>query len=284
MLTVRWEDPNGKVWNLTTGAQGVKLDMNNSNFMGEFSYNYDESGVKIRGVKYGKIEPTLAIQINPDLSSTAWYNLHMEWWNRANSVLKDGKLFIDRPDGSTVYIDARLAKVPGTSFPYDPGMGFAEPPIEPWMLTSNFSHWWSTLVYQWQFSNGTAVGYTEGAIVSGDELQLTKTLNNVDLEVLKSAPLYPTYAFRNIKKTPSKTEFGAKGSLMQITNKAKGLTGYLRIDTDPILRRVLAQGAPVWGYVSGPMAPLSDDMRVILPKDLADDVLIQLRKRYATPF
>lgn len=110
------------------------------------------------------------------------------------------------------------------------------------MLTSNFSHWWSTLVYQWQFSNGTAVGYTEGAIVSGDELQLTKTLNNVDLEVLKSAPLYPTYAFRNIKKTPSKTEFGAKGSLMQITNKAKGLTGYLRIDTDPILRRVLAQG------------------------------------------
>ena len=30
MLTVRWEAPNGKVWNLTTGAQGVKLDMNNS--------------------------------------------------------------------------------------------------------------------------------------------------------------------------------------------------------------------------------------------------------------
>lgn len=284
MLTVRWEDPNGKVWNLTTGAQGVKLDMNNSNFMGEFSYNYDESGMKIRGVKYEKIEPALAIQINPDLSSTAWYNLHMEWWNRANSVLKDGKLFIDRPDGVTVYIEARLAKVPGTSFPYDPGMRFADPPIEPWMLTSNFSHWLNTLVYQWQFSNGAAVEHTGRAIVSGDELQLTKTLNNVDLAVLKSAPLYPTYIFRNIKKTPSKTEFGAKGSLMQITNKAKGLTGYLTIETDPMQRKVLVQGAPMWGYVSGPMAPLSDDMRVILPKDLADDVYVALHQRYATPF
>lgn len=284
MLTVRWEAPNGKVWNLTTGAQGVKLDMNNSNFMGEFSYNYDESGVNIRGVKYGKIEPALAIQINPDLSSTAWYNLHMEWWNQANSALKDGKLLIDRPDGTTVYIDARLAKVPGTSFPYDPGMRFAEPPIEPWILTSNFSHWWGTLVFQWQFSNGVAVEHTGGAVVNGDELQLTKSLSNKDLALLKSAPLYPTYIFRNIKKTPSKTEFGAKGSLMQITNKAKGFTGYLTIETDPMQRKVSSQGLPVWGYISGPMAPLSDDMRVILPKDLADDVYVALHQRYATPF
>lgn len=285
MLTIKWRDPRGKEWDLTTGAQGVKLDMNNSDFMGDFSYVYDSSGDYLQGVKYGRISPNLSVQIDPNLTGSDWYKKHIEWWNLAQSTTKTGRLTIRRPDGIIVYIDARLAKVPGTKFPYDPGMKFAEPPVEPWMLTSDFTHWLDVGEHWWQMFEGSPYSHTAKAIVSGDELDLSKTLTSTEIELLKAAPMYPRYDIYGVKSDASTLEFGPTSAKMKITTEGKGVSNTIRITTDPLRRKIATDDdRPRWNWVSGPLAPIAEDFRVILPRSLSSSLILNLPRPYATPF
>lgn len=155
-LKVEWQDPRGKVWNLTPGTEGVLLDVGQSDFtLSKIEHNYIRGNTQWSSAQVQRAEPSLKVLVGDTLTGMDYYRVADEWWGAANSPFETGVLKITRPDGEVRTLTARLRDTPGTEYKYDPGAGFEDNEGEAWLLTSDDSYYQGAEQAVW-FGGGQA--------------------------------------------------------------------------------------------------------------------------------
>lgn len=140
-LQAIWTDPRGKEWNLTTGEQGVILDMDLEGLQWpEVSHTFAHGDMVRSASRVKRARHDLKVLVGWDRTGQDYYNLADEWWGQANSPFKAGRLTFTRPDGQTRSRRLVLADTPATSYRFDPGLGQENGP-ELWPLTGDGAYW-----------------------------------------------------------------------------------------------------------------------------------------------
>lgn len=140
-LQVVWTDPRGKEWNLTTGEQGVILDMDLEGLQWpEVSHVFAHGDMVRSASRVKRARHDLKVLVGWNRTGQDYYNLADEWWGQANSPFKAGRLMFTRPDGQTRSRRLVLADTPATSYRFDPGLGQETGP-ELWPLTGDGAYW-----------------------------------------------------------------------------------------------------------------------------------------------
>ena len=140
-LQAIWTDPRGKEWNLTTGEQGVILDMDLEGLQWpEVSHTFAHGDMVRSASRVKRARHDLKVLVGWDRTGQDYYNLADVWWGQANSPFKSGRLTFTRPDGQTRSRRLVLADTPATSYRFDPGLGQENGP-ELWPLTGDGAYW-----------------------------------------------------------------------------------------------------------------------------------------------
>lgn len=143
-LRIEWIDPRGKIWNLTSGEEGILLDLGQEGLeVSGVEHQWARGGTLWVGAQIQRAEPSLRILVGDGLTGQPYYALADEWWSEANSVFEEGVLRVTRPDGEVREMRCRLRAAPGTSFTYDPGQPFREESdrVEAWLLAGSTAMW-----------------------------------------------------------------------------------------------------------------------------------------------
>lgn len=143
-LRIEWIDPRGKIWDLTSGEEGVLLDLGQEGLeVSGVEHQWARGGTLWVGAQIQRAEPSLRILVGDGLTGQPYYALADEWWSEANSVFEEGVLRVTRPDGEVREMRCRLRAAPGTSFTYDPGQPFREESdrVEAWLLAGSTAMW-----------------------------------------------------------------------------------------------------------------------------------------------
>lgn len=140
-LQVTWTDPRGKDWDLTSGAQGVVLDLGQQGLgWAELSHTYGRGGNQRQASHVTRGKHHFKVLVGSGRRGQSFYDLSTEWWQHANSYHQTGRLTITQPNGTQRYRDLHLADSPDTEYHMDPGMGLQDV-VELWSLTGD-SPWW----------------------------------------------------------------------------------------------------------------------------------------------
>lgn len=140
-LEVTFTDHRGKVWNLSTGAQGVILAKGQKGLSwGDVAHTWVRDGQSWASTRVGRQTHTLAVEVGWGLTGQDHYNVRSEWWSEATTPFATGVLRFTRPDGVTRFRRVRLAESPDLEYIYDPGLGL-ENGVEPWPVTGD-GGWW----------------------------------------------------------------------------------------------------------------------------------------------
>lgn len=90
-LKVEWQDPRGKVWNLTSGTEGVLLDVGQSDFtLSKIEHNYIRGNTQWSSAQVQRAEPSLKVLVGDTLTGMDYYRVADEWWGAANSPFETG--------------------------------------------------------------------------------------------------------------------------------------------------------------------------------------------------
>lgn len=143
-LEVEWVDPRGKVWNLHSGEEGVRLDTGQSGLQASPVENtYSADGARLLSSR--RIPPTLnlRLEIGAGLVGQDYFDLANEWWVQANSPTTPGTLRFVQPSGETREMQCRLDAYPTGEWTFDPGQPFHEEAdrIEVWTLRGLTPYW-----------------------------------------------------------------------------------------------------------------------------------------------
>lgn len=136
-----WVDPRGKEWDLTSGEQGVILDMNLEGLQWpEIAHTWAHGDMVRSATRVKRAQHDLKVLVGWDKRGQEYYNVADEWWGQANSPHHPGRLVFTRPDGETRSRRLVLADTPATQYAFDPGIG-QENGAELWSLTGNGAFW-----------------------------------------------------------------------------------------------------------------------------------------------
>ena len=141
-LKIEWIDHRGKVWNLTSGTQGVILDMGQEGLgWSEIDHTFSRGDMLHTATTVKRGVHNLKVLVGDGLLESDFYRIYSEWWTQANTPFQTGELRVTRPDGTTRSRFLRLAETPDTKWAYDPGLGI-DPTPELWSLTGDYGWWW----------------------------------------------------------------------------------------------------------------------------------------------
>lgn len=269
-LNITWTDHRGKVWDLTSGAQGVILDTGQSGLgWAELVHTFGRGDMIHQAATVGRGVHDLRVLVGHDLQGTQFYTLYHEWWSEANSPYHLGTLTVTRPDGTSRFRRLRLHETPDTTFLYDPGMGL-DPQPELWSITGDTGWWYGpeqlVTVTAADFSGGTGTPfYGPGGAgwplyISSGSMATDAALSNTG-----QGPMWPTWTLVGPLSSPS---FGVASPghplLSYYGDVAAGEV--VTVTTDPAQRSVVeaTTGENRYSLVFGEYAPVPAGERVPL--------------------
>lgn len=294
-LTIEWIDPRGKVWNLTTGDEGVLLDVGQSDLtLSPIEHTYLRGGTQWAGSRVKQAEPSLKVLIGETggdpLTGTPYYTLADEWWTKANSPVDEGTLRITRPDGEVRELRCRLRDTPGTKYDYDPGSGIAEVPGEAWLLTSPAGYYsgpeQSVMFGGDAIDNGMRFYGPNGY---GWPLYIApaNSASNVFVANRGQGPVWLTWTLVGPMVNP---RFGTSGGVLSYEGTIPA-GEVVVVSTEPGYRYAIEAGSGDnrYGKVSGVYAPLPVGDRVPLTivaegMSTASSFTVTTRELFARPF
>ena len=156
-LRIEWVDWRGKVWDLTTGKQGVLLSEDASDLgLPPVNQILDATG-NLTNTVLDPARPTLAVEVGIGLYGLEYYRLADEWWSLANQPHKVGTLRFYQPNGLRREAQFVLREAPDITWKNDPGLN-GERPKEPWLL-QGISPYWDGNPQKLTYSRGTLTYY-----------------------------------------------------------------------------------------------------------------------------
>lgn len=286
---VTWTDPRGVEWNLTTGEQGVILDMGQGGMSWpSIVHAFTRGGQVVSASTVQRGEHDLKVLVGHNLRGAELYALRRAWWEKANSPYDTGVLTIEAPDGQTRSRALRLADTPGTVHTYDPGKGL-DHTAELWSLTGN-NGWWDGPEQSVTFDTadfpieGKDLFY--GNTGAGWPLNIASATqaHDVFMENNGQGPMWLTWTLTGPMSTP---RVGVPGGVIAFNGNIPA-GDQVTITTAPTERAVVdASGASVYDVISGVFAPVPGGDRVPLTiaaegMSPASRVQVTGREKFAT--
>ncbi|RAV34260.1 hypothetical protein [Corynebacterium heidelbergense] len=291
-LTVEWIDHRGKKWDLTSGTEGVLLDVDQSDFtLSPIEHTYVRGGSQWAGAQVKRAEPSLKVLVADQKTGTEYYRLADEWWSLANSPFDMGVLRVTRSDGEVRELAARLRDTPGTEYPYDPGAGLDDTPGEAWLLTSPSSYW-SGPEQSVRFASDVVAGEGEpfyGTRGYGWPLYIASATAATDLFIANSGqgPVWLTWT---LVGPLTSVRFGVEGGVLAYDGAIPSGEQVV-VSTAPGDRYAIEAGSGEnrYGKLSGTFAPMPVGDRIpltITAEGMTADsaVIVTAREQFARPF
>lgn len=267
-LKFLWTDHAGKVWDLTSGAEGVILDLGQSGLgWSDISHVFARSGQRHMSATATRGIHHLAVLVGWNKVGQDFYDLREAWWFHANSPFVEGTLSVIRPDGETRSRRLRLAESPDTEYRYDPGLGLDQP-VEPWVLTGN-GPWWDGDLQTTQLSQADFTGGSDTPFYGEDgtawPFHIASPAYAMDAFMSNrgQGPMWLTWELVGPLTFPM---FGIPGAgvLSYVGSIMPGEV--VKVTTDPETRGAvtLHDGLSKYSHVAGEYAPLPAGARVPL--------------------
>ena len=260
-LTITWTDWRGKVWDLTTGSEGVVLDVEQSGLdWAKIDQSFSRGGMVHQATTIAQGEHHLAVTVGWDRTGADYARLRAEWWTQANSPYMDraGTLSVTTPGAGTRTRRLVMAASPETTFRYDPLLG-VDYPTEVWSLTGP-SPWWEGQTQVQEYGQAAFTGSTGipfyGSTGKGWPLYISaaSVVRDVFMSNDGQGPMWLRWTLQGPLSSPRVgTEAGV---LTYAGDIPAGET--VTIDTHPATRAVVeaTSGQSRYGEVGGYYRPL----------------------------
>lgn len=265
-LSVIWTDPRGKEWNLTTGEQGVILDMGQAGLgWSPLDHVFTRGDTVHSSSRVKRGIHNLKVLVGWNVTEDDFYRLYSEWWTEANTPFALGELKVIRPDGTTRSRRLRLFDSPDTVFSFDPGLGI-DPTPELWSVTGD-SGWW--------MGTEQVAEYTQASLKGGNQtpfygnsgrgwplyISAAYSATGAVIDNLGQGPMWLTWTLVGPMANP---RVGVAGN--ELVFQGTLLAGeVVTITTDPASRAVVDSGGNSrYGAVAGTWAPAPVGKRIPL--------------------